>query len=186
MSIAESALLVIDVQKGFESPVWGPRNNPGCEQNITRLVEAWQRRGNPVVYVRHDSQTPGSPLRKGAEGNEFKDVLPPGPDIEVVKTVHSAFYGSPDLKAWLDERGITALAVSGITTDHCCETTTRMAGDLGFDTYFVIDATHTFDRQHPDGHTVPADDVAAVTAASVHEEFATVLTTDEAVRLLDG
>lgn len=107
-------------------------------------------------------------------------------DLHVRKVVRSAFFGTPDLKGWLDDHGIPAVAITGITTNHCCETTARMAGDLGFDTYFILDATHTFDRQHPDVHTITADDLAAATAASLHEEFATVVSTDETLRLLDG
>ena len=185
MSISGSALLVIDVQNGFDDPYWGPRNNPDCEGNIARLVAAWQRRGNPVVYVHHDSQTPGSPLSAGTDGNAYKPALPPGPDLQIAKTVHSAFYGTPDLRQWLTDRGLGAVTVTGITTDHCCETTARMASDIGFDTYFVLDATHTFDRTHPDGRTVAADDIAAATAASLHGEFATVLGTQNALALLD-
>lgn len=186
MSIADAALLVIDVQKGFDSEVWGRRNNPDCEANIARLVRAWQQRGRPVIYVHHDSVKPGSPLAKGTLGNEYKDVLSADADLHISKVVHSAFYGTPDLKGWLDDHRIPAVAITGITTDHCCETTARMAGDLGLDTYFILDATHTFDRQHPDGPTITADDVAAATAASLHTEFATVLSTDDTLTLLDG
>lgn len=186
MSISDAALLVIDVQKGFDTDGWGPRNNPDCEANIARLVQAWQQRGLPVVYVRHDSQTPGSPLASGKVGNEYKDAISAEVDLQVRKVVHSAFFGTPDLKGWLDDHGIPAVAITGITTNHCCETTARMAGDLGLDTYFILDATHTFDRQHPDGHTIIADDLAAATAASLHEEFATVVSTDKTLRLLDG
>lgn len=186
MSISDAALLVIDVQKGFDTDDWGQRNNPDCETNITRLIGAWRRRGRPVVYVRHDSETPGSPLQLGKVGNEYKDALSGEPDLHIRKSVRSAFYGTPDLKGWLDERQISALAITGITTNHCCETTARMAGDLGFDTYFVLDATHTFDRQHPDGHALSAQTLAEATAASLHGEFATVLNTDDVLGLLDG
>lgn len=186
MSISDAALLVIDVQKGFDTDVWGPRNNPDCETNIVRLVQAWQQLGRPVIYVHHDSLTPGSPLEKGTVGNEYKDAISADVDLHISKVVHSAFYGTPDLKSWLDEHHIPAVAITGITTDHCCETTARMAGDLGLDAYFILDATHCFDRHHPDGRTIAADDVTAATAASLHEEFATVLSTDDALGLLDG
>ena len=67
--------------------------------------------------------------------------------------------------------------VCGITTNHCCETTARVGGNLGYDVLFVLDATHTFDRMAPDGSTVTADDLARVTATNLHGEFATVVGT---------
>ena len=71
------------------------------------------------------------------------------------------------------------MAICGIATDHCCETTARIAGDLGYQTFFAFDATHSFDRTGPDGGTVTADEVCRATAASLHDEFATVVTTTE-------
>jgi nicotinamidase-related amidase len=67
--------------------------------------------------------------------------------------------------------------ITGITTNHCCETTARVGGNLGFDVLFAIDATHTFDRTGPDGRRYQAEQLAAVTAANLHDEFATVTTT---------
>lgn len=56
------ALIVVDVQRGMEDPSWGPRNDPACEENVAALLDAWRRR-EPVIVVRHDPVTPGSPLR---------------------------------------------------------------------------------------------------------------------------
>src|SRR5262245_31335331 len=143
-----TALLVIDVQKAFDDAgYWGPRNNPRCEANIAALLAHWRETGDPVVFVRHDSDEPDSPLRPDRPTNAFKDVITGEPDVLITKRVNSAFYGDPDLHAWLQARGIRALAICGITTNHCCETTARMAGNLGYDTTFVIDATHAFDRK---------------------------------------
>ena len=174
-----AALIVIDVQKGFAAPVWGRRNNPACEANIVALVDRWRDRGRPVVYVRHDSASPTSPLHPDQPGNALIDALPAGPDLLVVKHVNSAFYGQPDLDGWLRAHGRDAVVICGITTNHCCETTARMAGNLGYATTFVIDATHTFDRTGPDGAVITADELARVTAANLHEEFATIATTQE-------
>jgi len=177
MTSKPAALIVVDVQQGFDDPAWGPRNNPACEANIARLLEAWRARGLPVVLVRHDSVVPGSPLRPGQPGNAFKAGVDGPHDVLVSKSVNSAFYGTPDLDAWLRARDIDALVICGITTNPCCETTARMAGNLGYEVSFALDATHTFDRRGPDGQVVVADDLARATAANLHGEFATVVST---------
>jgi nicotinamidase-related amidase len=172
------ALVVIDVQAGFDDPVWGQRNNPGCESNVEALLRRWRERGQPVVFVRHDSdEGPDSPLAPGQPGNDFKPVVTGEPDLLITKRVHSAFYGRPNLDQWLREKEVSAVVICGIATDHCCETTARMAGDLGYQTFFALDATCAFDRQGPDGKTVSADEICRATAASLHDEFATVVTT---------
>ena len=71
------------------------------------------------------------------------------------------------------------MAVTGITSDHCCETTTRVGCDLGFHMIFVSDATHTFDRTAPDGTPVAADDIQRATEASLNGEFARISSTSE-------
>lgn len=172
-------MLLIDVQRGFDDPRWGVRNNSACEQNIARLLELWRSRGRPIVFVRHDSMESGSPLAPGRDGNDFKGIVTGSPDLLVVKHVNSAFYGEPDLDAWLRNAGIQSVVIAGITTNHCCETTARMAGNLGYRTFFAIDATHTFDRRHPDGRVMSADLLADVTATNLAGEFATVVTTHE-------
>jgi nicotinamidase-related amidase len=43
------ALLVVDVQRGFDDPELGPRDNPDAEANIAKLIAAWRRSGDPVV-----------------------------------------------------------------------------------------------------------------------------------------
>lgn len=178
MSIS-GALIVVDAQRGFDDPAWGRRSNPDSERNILRLLHAWREHGEPVVLVRHDSISPGSPLRPGHPGNAFIDGVDGPHDVIVTKNVNSAFYGTPNLDTWLRERGIGDVTICGITTNHCCETTARMAGNLGYQVTFVLDATHTFDRIGPDGTVVSAEDLMRATAASLHDEFATVAATDE-------
>ncbi len=182
--VNESALIVVDVQRGFADPKWGRRDRPECEANVGALLDAFRRAKRPVVYVQHDSVEPDSPLRPGRPGNALSDALKDSPDLLVRKSVHSAFHGKPDLHAWLGERGIGAVVVCGVTTNHCCETTARVASDLGYDVYFALDATHTFDRKGPDGEVVPAEALARATAANLHEEFATVTTTADLVTKL--
>jgi nicotinamidase-related amidase len=182
-----TALLVVDVQRAFDdADFWGPRNNPDCEANIAALIDAWRAAGRPLVYVRHDSEEPGSPLAPGTPGNAFKELVRGEPDLLVTKRVNSAFYGDPDLHAWLRERGIGSIARRGITTNHCVETTARMGANLGYDVLFALDATHTFDRTGPDGGVLRADELARATATSLHDEFATVVRAAELVGVSAG
>ncbi|WP_432076200.1 cysteine hydrolase family protein [Streptomyces wuyuanensis] len=190
MEIAENAaLVVVDVQKGFEEEdFWGRRNNPGADENIASLIDAWQASGRPVVFVRHDSSKPGSPLRSGGSGNAFKDYVEQrrgrggGPELLVTKTVNSAFYGTPDLGAWFESQGVRQFVVAGIQTNMCAETTARMGGNLGYEVLFALDATYTFDLAGPFGWSLGADELARATAVSLHGGgFATVVATDDLV-----
>ena len=181
-----SALIVVDVQTGFDDPRWGARDNPDCESNILALLRSWRDAGDPVVLVRHDSVSEGSPLRPGQPGNALKPGVDGAHDLLVSKNVNSAFYGDPDLHGWLQAHGIGSVVVCGIQTNKCCETTARMAGNLGYDTTFVLDATHTFDAPDLDGTTIPAAELARVTAANLHGEFATVRSTAEVLGARDA
>ena len=177
-----TALVVVDVQKGFDDAAyWGPRNNPDCEMNVFNLIKAWRDQDWPIVYVRHDSTTPSSPLAAGSKGNEFKDVLTGKPDLLVTKSVHSAFHGSPDLDQWLKQNGITGVAVCGIQTNMCCETTARVASDLGYDMLFVEDATHTFDIITPTHKVYRAREIARYTSLTLASDFGRVVKTADLV-----
>ena len=189
---ADAALVVIDVQKGFEElGFWGPRNNPGADENIAALVDVWQETGRPVVFVRHDSVTPRSPLRPGQEGNDFKEYVEErrgkggaggGAELLVTKSVNSAFLGAPDLGAWLTGQGVGQIVLAGIQTNMCVETTARMGGNLGYDVLVAYDATHTFDLSGPFGWRRTAEELAQASAVSLHGGgFARVLTTKEIV-----
>ncbi|MFG3513891.1 cysteine hydrolase family protein [Streptomyces bobili] len=190
MDIAENAaLVVVDVQKGFdEAEFWGRRNNPGADDNIASLIDVWQASGRPVVFVRHDSVKPESPLRAGYEGNGFKAYVEErrgkgaGAELFLTKTVNSAFYGTPDLDAWLKAQGVGQFVVAGIQTNMCVETTARMGGNLGYDVVVAYDATYTFDLAGPFGWRRTADEVGQASAVSLHGGgFARVVTTAEVV-----
>ena len=147
----KAALLLIDMQKGFDDPIWGRRNNLDAEMHAATLLQAWRQTGRPIFHIQHLSRDPSSPLHSGSPGSEIKEmVCPQGSEPVIQKHVNSAFIGT-DLEERLKRAGVTTLIITGITTNHCVETTTRMAGNLGFCTYLVSDATATFDRQGPLG-----------------------------------
>ncbi|WP_394770828.1 cysteine hydrolase family protein [Lacisediminihabitans sp.] len=181
-NLARTALVVIDVQRGFDDAAWwGERDNPDCEANIAALVATWRDHDRPVVFVRHDSTNPRSPLYPGQPGHGFKEALVGDPDLLVVKSVNSAFHGTPDLHAWLQAEALDGIVICGITTNHCCETTARVGGNLGYAVLFALDATHTFDRRDLEGVMVPASEIRRMTALNLQGEFATVVSTQDLV-----
>jgi nicotinamidase-related amidase len=101
------------------------------------------------------------------------------PDLLVQKTVNSSFHGTPDLDSWLRENAISTIVICGITTNHCCETTARVGGNLGYTVYFAVDATHTFDRTDLEGGMISAAELSRITAINLHDEFATVVLSHE-------
>lgn len=181
--LPDTALVLIDVQKGFDEEVWGRRNNPQAEANMNRLLGAWRRAARPVIHIQHASTSATSPLRPGQPGFDIKDAVRPEQDEPVIqKNVNSAFIGT-NLESHLRERGVRGIVLAGLTTDHCVSTTARMAGNLGFDTYVVADATATFGKTDHTGRTFSADDLHSAALASLHGEFATVATTEELLRV---
>jgi len=181
-----TGLLLIDVQKGFDDPKWGVRNNPDAEKNIERLLEAWRTQGQPVIHVQHRSTEPDSPLRPGTAGCEFKPEGEPREGEAIFgKSVNSAFIGT-SLEEHLRGNGIDHLVIAGFTTDHCVSTTTRMAGNLGFPTILVSDATATFDRKGLDGAQLSADEIHRVHLASLNGEFCQVMSTAEVLAASTG
>ncbi|MEO8431507.1 MAG: cysteine hydrolase family protein [Acidobacteriota bacterium] len=181
-----SALLLIDVQKGMDAPRWGARNNPEAERNIAALLAAWRESGRPVIHVQHMSVEPDSPLRPELPGNAFKpEAIPKAGEPIFQKTVNSAFIGTA-LESHLKDRGIDAVVLVGITTDHCVSTSARMAANLGFATTVVSDGTATFERTGPDGAHHSAEEMHRFALASLHREFATVVRTEEILKQLEG
>ncbi len=172
-----TALLLIDVQQGFDDPFWGARNNPGAEANMARLLAAWRAGGRPVFHVKHNSRNPRSPLHRSNPGNAIKPAVAPRAGEPVFeKEVNSSFIGT-DLEARLRRAGVTGLVIVGLTTPHCVSTTTRMAANLGFNVRLVSDATAAFDWKAHDGRLIPAEEMHYQALAPLHEEFAEVVTT---------
>jgi nicotinamidase-related amidase len=172
-----AALLVIDVQKGFDDPKWGRRNNPQAGGNMARFLSAWRDSRRPVFHVQHLSTSADSPLRPDSPGCEIKDIVKPKEAEWVIqKNVNSAFIGT-NLEQLLRDHKIATLVITGLTTQHCVSTTARMAGNLGFDTYLVADATAAFEAAGHNGKRFSADEIHEASLATLHGEFATVIAT---------
>lgn len=174
-----TALILIDVQEGLDEPRLGKRNNPHAEENMARLLADWRQHKRPIFHIQHMSSEPESPLRPELPGNAIKQMVAPQGDEPVIpKKVNCAFVGT-DLEGRLRARQITSVVVVGLTTNHCVETSARIASDLGFATIVVADATAAHDRTSYDGTYYSAEALHNASLASLHGEFATIVKTDD-------
>ena len=182
-----AALIIIDVQQAIDHPKWarwGPRNNPQAEENIARLLAAWRTSQRPIFHVRHMSREPESPYRPQQSGNEFKLQAMPLPQERIIeKSTNSAFIGTT-LEDDLHSAAIGVVIITGVITNNSVEATARMAGNLGFTTIVVADATATFARPDFNGVLRSAEDVHAMSLANLKDEYATIMTTQEVLLAL--
>jgi nicotinamidase-related amidase len=177
------ALIVVDVQRAFDE--WEAagkrRNNPDAVGRIADLLKAFRTGGAPIFHIRHEGTRPTSSFLPQNSGYAVKDEAREQPgETVIVKRVNSAFIGT-DLEKRLRAGGIGTLVICGATTNHCVETTTRMAGNLGFDAHLVRDATWTFERVGPDGDKHSAEEIHAMTLSNLNGEFARIVTTDDVI-----
>ena len=167
------ALLIIDMQMEMQHRIDGGRDHvkPDAPARIAELSEAFRGKGLPVLHVRHRADDPASPLHADASG------YPPMPCAEAqgnepvfLKRTSSAF-ASTDLAAYLQERGIAALVVTGAVAGFCVNSTVRAGADLGFDMTVARDAVIGFDLPSAD---LPARTIFDVTMAHLSADFAKV------------
>jgi nicotinamidase-related amidase len=169
-----TALLVIDIQDSFKiDPArWASRSTPRFEENVTELIAAFREADQLVIYVLHNDPDPGfRPGDPEVRLMSFLDRREREPLI--TKNTRNAFT-STDLQQRLDDHGVRRLVVTGISTEQCCETTTRVAADLGYEVDFVTEATMTF----PIG-TLSTDAIIERTEAVLRNRFARIATVSD-------
>ena len=171
------ALIIIDMQKGMARPEAGERNNPLAEQHIAALLRAWRAAGATVVHVRHMSRTPGSPFWPGQPGAEFQDGLAPLAGEHVVEKNVPDCFTNTGLERWLRMRGIDRLVMTGVSTNNSVESSARSAGNLGFATRVVADATYAYAKRDYAGIARSADDVHWMALSNLDGEYAAIVDT---------
>ncbi|WP_270180733.1 cysteine hydrolase family protein [Alkalihalobacillus sp. CinArs1] len=173
------ALLVVDVQKAFFNEKWGERNNHDAEEKMATIIDYWRKQGEEVIFIQHLSNNPQSVFYHKQEGFVIKESVKPMRGEQIfTKTVNSAFIGT-GLEEYLHDRKISEVVIVGLTTPHCVSTTARMSGNLGFHTSVVSDAMAAYGIYDQDENYVDPETVHSVSLATIHEEFATVMTTDQ-------
>jgi nicotinamidase-related amidase len=184
--IERSALLVIDVQESFRADAarWARRSNPAFEANLGRLVDAYRAAGLPVIWILH---TDGDGAFRPESGLvRVQDWLEPRDGEPVLhKTTRNSFTSTP-LAQVLADLGVRRLVVTGIQTEQCCETTARLAGDLGYDVDFVTGATATFPIADPEtGDEQGVEAITRATEFALRGRFARIATVDGLVGELE-
>ncbi|APU14439.1 MULTISPECIES: isochorismatase family protein [Actinoalloteichus] len=189
------ALVVIDAQESFrQRPNWQAVSNPDLVDKITRLVTSARAHGDLVVWVLHAEPGSGNVFDPALGHVRPMDGLAPAEGEPVlVKTAHNAFT-TTNLHQRLTSAGIRELLVCGVRTEQCCETTARLAADLGFEVTFVLDATATTPIEHPDAppgrslaevladpRTLSTDDIVERTVYALSGRFAVVRTVADVV-----
>lgn len=178
----KKALLIVDVQKAFDDKKWGKRNNLDAEENILKLLNFFREENWPIIYIKHLSDNPASLFYPENKGFEIKEIVKPEEkDLILTKKVNSSFIGT-NLENILREQNIDTVVITGLTTPHCISTTTRMSGNLGFLTYLVSDATAAFGLKDHNQIYHSADTIHELSLATLHEEFAEILLTEELIK----
>lgn len=162
-----AVLLIIDVQRAMDDPVWGPRNNPGLVSTLQIAVERWRRLGRRVWWIADDSSNSDSPYHPDQPGHEFLPELSPAAGENVVhKRTGSAFAGT-DLEQRLHAAGVDTLVVGGFMTNKCVESSVRSAADLGFSVYVLADGTSAVGHEDLRGRWWEAEDVHHMALANM-------------------
>ncbi|HSJ60270.1 MAG TPA: isochorismatase family protein [Jiangellaceae bacterium] len=189
------ALVVIDVQKSFQQrPNWAAVSDPAIVKQVDRLVSAAREAGDLVIWILHSEPETGNVFDPALGHVQLMDGLVPLDSEPIITKTSINAFTTTNLQQTLTSLGIRELVICGIQTEQCCETTTRLASDLGYDVTFVTDATATFPIAHRDApanrtleelladpSTLSTDEIIRRTEYAIAGRFATIRSVDELV-----
>ena len=181
MGEMKRALIIVDVQEAFDDEKWGQRNNLNAEANISQILKACREKEWLIIHIQHISDNVDSVFHPKSKGFAIKKIVEPiEGEVRVIKKVNSGFIGT-NLEDVLKENAISTVVITGLTTPHCVSTTTRMSGNLGFETYLISDATAAFGLKDQNKQYIDAETIHNISLATLHDEFATIMTTEQLI-----
>lgn len=178
------ALLVLDMQVYFLDPdshAFIPSALAVLPQ-IQKLITAFSQRQQSLLFTRHINTTENA----GAMSRWWHDLITADNSLSEItpefdtgnhpvlhKTQYDAFYQT-SLEETLHNLNISQVIITGVMTHLCCETTSRSAFVRGFDVFFVVDGTATYNQ-----------DFHQASLRNLSHGFATPILTDEILVALD-
>jgi len=177
----KTTLLVIDVQDSFKAVPerWAQRNNPKFEANVSKLIAAFKKHNQAIIYVMHSDKD--NAFAKTSPHYKLMDFLDAGDDPILEKTTRSSF-ASTDLQTRLNKMSCNHIVITGIQTEQCCETTARHGGDLGYQVDFVTEATLSFPIKHwAGGKDLMPEQIVERTEYALAGRFASIKTVEDVI-----
>jgi biuret amidohydrolase len=115
----------------------------GHRPDLACLPPAKKIRGKSPTTI-GDPGPMGRILVRGEAGHDIISELYPLPDEPVIDKPGKGAFFATDLHAILQNRGITNLIVTGVTTEVCVNTTVREANDRGYDCLVPSDCVGSY------------------------------------------
>jgi len=140
-----TALLIIDVQNDLCSGQYAAFEAKRVIGRINQVIAAARQAKAPVIVIQHEE--PGGPMTYASDAWKLDPDLQAGPeDSYVRKTTPDSFHNT-DLLAVLQAKNISKLAICGLQSEFCVDTTTRRALTLGYPVTLVADGHTTLDNK---------------------------------------
>ena len=152
-----SALLVLDMQAYFLDPA-SHAYIPSAEAivaGIVQLIDAYASYGWPIIFTQHINTASDAGMMSTwwkdfiTTENAFHRIIP---EIDVTqghlirKSQYDAFYQTR-LDEILRQAGARQVIICGVMTHLCCETTARSAFMHGYEVFFTVDGTATYNLE---------------------------------------
>ncbi len=129
----------------------------GHRPDLADLPHAKLIRGGGPTRI-GDTGPMGRILVRGEAGHDIIPELAPAPGEPVIDKPGKGAFFATDLHAILQNRSITQLIVTGVTTEVCVNTTVREANDRGYDCLVVADCCASY---FPEFHDMGLKMIAA-------------------------
>jgi isochorismate hydrolase len=157
LSPKHSALLILDMQRYFleESSHACIPAAQAIISKIVELVESYYQRNLPIIFTRHlNSATDAKMMAKWwrdliKKDDPLSNIIPEfdlSRGMIIEKSQYDAFYETR-LEEILRQKGVTQVVVCGVMAHLCCETTARSAFVRGFEVFFTVNGTATYNER---------------------------------------